>query len=232
MIKLEAFFKVHFRTKKISDNNLREFAQEHISRLSSENPAGIYDGLIAETTALYEIFRKAITDEDTLIARREGSTVAKNHAMKNFQKIISQKEGLVRSAFGKNSGEYQEFFPQNIKEYLHASMWKIDLIMIRFLAASIKYQSVLGEDFINLFTQLKDDFINARNTQMELKGRISGAKTASRNARREMEKQLMINLLIIASNNVGEPNKVNIYFNQRLLKYRKHKPNKDKTTQP
>lgn len=229
MIKLEVFFKVHFRTKKISDSNLREFAQEHLSALNSENPGGIYDELIAETTLKYERFRKAISDEETLIARREGSTVAKNHAMKNFQRIISQKEGLVRSAFGKNSGEYQEFFPQKVKEYLHANMGTIDIIMARFLQASIKYQLVLGVEFANLFTQLKNEFLNARSTQMELMGKVSNAKSESRDSRREMEKQLMKNLLIIASNNVGEPNKVGIYFNQRLLKYRKHKQNKDKS---
>lgn len=225
MIKLEAFFKVHFKTKKISDDNLREFSQEHLSGLTIGNPGGIYDGLIAETTTLYEIFRNAISDEGTLIARREGATVGKNKAMKNFQKNLSQKEGLVRSAFGKKSAEYQEFFPHNVKEYLHANMGTIDIIMVRFLKACIKYQPELGVEFVNLFTQLKDDFVNARESQMELKGKISGAKAASRNSRREMEKQLMKNLLIIASNNVGEPNKVSLYFNQRLLKYRKHKQN-------
>jgi hypothetical protein len=111
-------------------------------------------------------------------------------------------------------------------------MGTIDIIMIRFLKASIKYQAVLGVDFVNLFTQLKNDFFSARESQMELKGKVAGAKAASRNSRREIEKQLMKNLLIIASNNVGEPNKVSIYFNQRLLKYRKHKQNNDKTIQP
>jgi hypothetical protein len=51
MINLETFFKNHFDTKEISDNNLKLFAEDHLQRITANNPGGIYSsGITASTT--------------------------------------------------------------------------------------------------------------------------------------------------------------------------------------
>lgn len=49
MINLQIFFKNHFDTQFISDDNMRKFADNHLQRLVVNNPGGIYTPIITDT---------------------------------------------------------------------------------------------------------------------------------------------------------------------------------------
>ena len=132
MIAFQVFFKNHFNTKEISDVKLQSFAEFHIQGLLANNPGGIYDLLISETTLAYTNYFGSITDKATAIAIRKGKTVAMQDAMLIFKTFVSRQEGLVRSKWSVDSAEYQEFYPHGIYEYTKATLATIEIIMVRY----------------------------------------------------------------------------------------------------
>ncbi len=218
MQNLNVFFKNHFNTKEISDDNVRKFTEINLQRMITNNPGGIYASLITDTTAAYNGYFGAITDEDTITAIKEGSTVAMSNAVAAFKSAASQKEGIVRGTYGVNSPTYQEFYPHGITEYTTATLENVATLMERMVNAATAHVADLGALFLALFTGLRDDFASARTAQLALIGEVSGRKDVTVSTRDIVEIQLMKNVLFIAFNNVGNLEAVNTYFDQSFLR--------------
>ncbi len=223
MINLKTFFINHFDTKAISDDTMKELTQKHLVSMSENNPGNIYDTLITDTTQVYTNYFGAMTDEATKIAIKEGKTVTMNVKLTEFKDFVSQQEGLIRSKWGVKSAEYQEFYPQGITEYLQATLASIEQIMVRYINAATTYQLDLGAPFVTDVTTLSDEFIAARQSQISLMAIVEGKKSETSVKRDVVEIQLMKNLLIIASNNVGDETKVEDYFDQSLIRPQKER---------
>ncbi len=223
MRNLISYFKNIFDTKEISDENLRKFAEIHLARLIVNNPGAIYNALIAALTTAYNAYFGAITDEDTLNAVKEGSTIAMNNIFNQFKDEASRQEGLVRAKFGKTSPQYQEFYPLGITEYTNSTLANVETLMTRIATAGDKYSNVLGDEFMTLFRTIKDNFILNRNTQLSLIGDLAGKRDVTITNRNTIEAQLTKNLLVIASNNVGNSEAMNTYFDQSFIRPKKHK---------
>ncbi len=223
MRNLISYFINIFDTPRISDENLKKFAEIHLALLIVNNPGGIYNALIAALTAAYNAYFGGITDEDTINAVKEGSKIAMNNIFIQFKDEASRQEGLIRAKFGKTSPQYQEFYPLGITEYTNSTLANVETLMTRIIAAGEKYKPVIGEEFNNLFTSIKDNFLFNRNTQLSLIGEVKGKKDVTIINRNTIEAQLTKNLLIIASNNVGNTEAMNTYFDQSFIRPKKHK---------
>jgi len=219
MLDLKKFAINRFHNKKISDNKLKLFTEVSLARFEKNNPAGIYDEIISDTTTAYNNYFGTIADEDIKSAVKEGSTVAVYDVLREFKKNISQQEGIVRAKFGLKSDVYQEFFPHGITEYIRANMTNAETLMNRFVSSAETHQAVVGLEFVTLFTNIKNDFISKRETQIKLFGEVQGSKAATSKNRRDLEKQLMKNLLTVALNNIGKPKAIDIYFDQTIIRY-------------
>ena len=92
-----------------------------------------------------------MTDEDTKFAVQQGLTIAVENAVENFKKAVSQKEGIVRGNFGKNSPAYQDFFPLGLTEYNKANLQNVELLMQRMVTAANAHVSDLGIPFLTEF---------------------------------------------------------------------------------
>lgn len=223
MINLNAIFKNHFDTREISDDNMRKFSETNLDRMISNNPGGIYDTLITNTTTVYNDYFGAITDEDVKAAIKEGSTIAMNNAMEEFKLTVSQKEGIIRGTYGKDSPTYQEFFPHGLTEYSKASLENVPTLMSRMVTSATTHQADLGVDFVTLFTTLESTFTTARTAQLTLIGEVAGKKDATATMRDAVEVQLMTNVLTIALNNIGNIEAVNNYFDQSFIRRKEQK---------
>lgn len=227
MINLKTFFINHFDTKDISDDTLKEFTQKNLTSMSENNPGSIYDTLITDTTQAYTNYFGAMTDEATKIAIKEGKTVTMNTKLQAFKDFVSRQEGLIRSKWGTDAAEYQEFYPQGISEYTQATLASIEQIMDRFKNAATTYQADLGAQFLTDVTTLSDEFKAARQSQISLMAIVEGKKSETSVKRDVVEIQLMKNLLIIASNNIGDDTKVEDYFDQSLIRPQKERTYSD-----
>jgi len=223
MLNLINFFRILFNTSRISDLNLRKFCEDNLQRMIANNPGGIYTILITDTTTAYNGYYGAITDEDARTAIKEGSTIAMNNAMKDFQDNVSQQEGIIRGTYGKTSPIYQEFFPHGLTEYSNANLQGVGVLMDRMVTASTAHQADLGVPFLTLFTNLRDTFFTARTAQLNLIGDVAGKKDVTETTRDDVEIQLMRNVLFIAYNNVGNTSAANTYFDQSFIRPKQQK---------
>lgn len=231
MINFETLFINHLDTKDVSDDTMKELTQKHLTGMSQNNPGGIYDTPILDTTQAYTNYFGAMTDEATKIAIKEGSTVTMNIKLDLFKDFVSQQEGLIRSKWGKTAAEYQEFYPQGVTEYQRAPLKSIDQIMDRYENAATAHQADLGAPFVTDVSTLTTGFKTARQSQLDLMAIVNGKKTETSVKRDVVEIQVMKNLLIIASNNVGNPSVLRNYLDQSLIRPQKYRTYSDEVLQ-
>ena len=217
MMNLRSFFKVIFDDDKISDEKLAKFTEIHIQKLAANNINGQYTVLISETNAAYEAYFGAMKDEDTKFAIQQSHTKSMNAVFEEFKKAVSQKEGLVRSIWNVDSPTYQEFFPLGVTEYSTSTLANVEMLMNRMVIAGRAHEKEIGEAFISLFADIQARFISARTAQLQKKGEVSGSKDAAVKKRGSLERQLMKNLLTLAIEYMGDPDRGMDFFDQSFI---------------
>jgi hypothetical protein len=222
MINLKVFFKNHFDTKDISDDHLKQFAEVHLQRLAANNPGGIYSTRITAITTAYTNYFGAISNEDVKFAMQQGLTITMNNAMGDFVHTVQMKEGIIKGTWGKTSAQYQQFFPQGLNEYDQINLSTAELLMNRMVSAATAHAGDLPAGFVALFTGLRTTFLDARTAQLTVMGEVAGLKNTAETNRNDLEIELMIDLLIIGSNNIGHPERLTTYFNQSIIRRPNH----------
>ena len=84
MLDLRTFFKNHFNTKEVSDDNLRKFTEDHINRMIANNQSGLYTQYIQDTQVLYDKFNTFIKTEDQTFTAQQGRTIQTDKILSNF----------------------------------------------------------------------------------------------------------------------------------------------------
>jgi len=136
---------------------------------------------------------------------------------KEFADLISMKEGIIRGTWGKESAQYQEFYPHGITEYTKAIRATMNELMDRYLQAATKYAAELPANFIDLFTAIINNYKTSRDLQLGKMGDVSGDKLETAQNRDILETQLMSNVLVIANNNIGNTDVMKVYFTQHYI---------------
>lgn len=221
MLRFETLFKNHFHTDKFGNDRLRAFSIDHINKLTAW--LTVHGG--AELTALrdelllkHNAYFGCITDEITKENIRQGRTIAADVAWEKALDFIRRQEGMVRSAWGRQSGEYQEFYPNGLDEYNRATKLNKESLLQQYLSAATAHTATLGAPFVADFTALKNDW-QAKFTQQQTQiGLVKDASSMTARNRSIVELQLCVNLLRIAAQFAGQPQMVNDFFNQNLLK--------------
>jgi hypothetical protein len=218
MMNMETFFKNHFNTKEISDENLRKFAEIHLQRMSAKKGGGAFTAMITDTTTAYTNYFGSINDEDTKFAVQQGLTITMNNAVENFKKAVSQKEGIVRGNFGKDSREYQEFFPNGVTEYSKATLQNVEMLMQRFADAATRYTVQLGGALVTEFQGYLAAFQTARASQLLKIGEVVDSKTDTSFKRDDVENELMKNVHLVGAMFVGDINTCMDFFDQSFVR--------------
>ena len=218
MINMETFFKNHFNTNRISDDNLRKFTEIHLQSMAAKNGGGEFTTMITDTTNAYTNYFGSMTDEDTKFAVQQGLTIAVNNAVENFKKAVSQKEGIVRGNFGKDSPEYQEFFPLGLTEYSQATLQNIEMLMQRMVTAANAHVGVLGIPFLTEFQGYLSAYSSARGAQLQKIGEVADSKTDTSFKRDVVEIELMKNVHLIGAMYVGDLNTCMDFFDQSFVR--------------
>lgn len=218
MRNLRSYFKVIFDTPEISDDNLRKFTEVHLQRLATNNPGGALTGLIAATTAAYDDYFGAITDEDLKASIQRGLTRTMNEALAEFTRAVRRREGTIRGEFEEGSATYLEFFPQGLMEYTEATLADVEKLMKRFADLAAKHVGVLGQAFADRFAGLRTSFVAARTAQLQVMGEVKGEKQEAARARTALEDQLMDNLLTLAMRHKRDADSGMAYFDQSIIR--------------
>jgi hypothetical protein len=218
MIDLKKLFKNHFDTDKISDDNLKKFAEVHLERLSANNGTAQFTAMITATTTAYTAYFGAMTNEDTKFAIQQGLTVTMNNIFENFKNFVSQKEGIVFGNFGKASPEYQEFYPNGVTEYRQANLANIETLMSRFAAAAERHNAELGANIQTDAESFLANYRTARTAQLTKIGEVQAQKSTTSTNRDVIENELMRNVHLIASMFIGDVDRCMDFFDQSFIR--------------
>lgn len=218
MLDLRTFFKNHFDTREVSDDNLRKFSEDHLNRMISHNANAVYTTYIQDTQVLYDKFNTFIKQEDQTFTAQQGKTLLTDKILSEFVSLVSRKEGAVRSEFGKDSPEYQEFFPSGLNEYHQVSKANAEMLMERMRNKGQIYVTTLGQNFVTLFSDILTNYLTARNGQLQAMGEVDSLKSDALNARNALSAQLMKNLLFIALQYVGQTDRLDDFFSQEIVR--------------
>jgi|SRR5665213_3461194 len=222
MLQLETIFKNLFEGPRISDDNLKEFTEDHTQRLIANNNAGAFNPILSATQTCYTNYFGNISNEDTHSAVRKSLTLSADNLMETFKDTVSQKEGIIKGQYGVSSPTYLEFFPQGISEYRNAIKANIETLMNRMMNAATAHQTDLGNAFVQLFTDLHNNYVLARTSQLNKKGEVSTDKTNTKAARTALEIQLTKNIHFIGYLFPGNANHAMSFFDQNIIQHNHH----------
>ena len=223
MLNIRSIFKNHFSTARISDDNFRKFANDHVARITANNINGQYTSILQATTQLAAAYDVLIKQEDSTYATQQGNTIKTDQITEQFKKAVSQREGTVRGEFGVNSPEYQEFFPNGVTEYSTATRGNIETLLQRITDKSQKYANILGNNLYNIFSALQAQYQVARNEQLVVIGNVDMLKSQVTAAREALEKQIMTNILTLAIEFLGNADRADDFFDQSIIRPKQSK---------
>ena len=225
MLSLQRFFTIPFADREISDDELRAFTEDHISRLSAANDAGQFTARLTATTAAFTGFAGQVSDQDLTNALRKAATFEMERRLGEFKEFMKTKGvGMNTILFraGADSALYREFYPSGATEYRKANLTQAPVLMDRVVnlvtGANAANGTLLGAEFVAKAQELRTNFLQARNVQVNLKGEGSIEILDREAARRALELELFDNLLALAMLHKGEPEAAARYFNESLLK--------------
>ena len=218
MIDLKKIFKNHFNTEKISDDNLRKFAEVHIERLAANNGTAQFTTMITNTTNAYTAYFGAMTNERTKYAIQQGLTIAMNNTVDSFKSFVSKKAGVINDIFDKDTPVYQEFFPFGVSEYTNATLATIESLMQTFVAAVERHSAELGAQMLSDAENFLNEYKAAREAQLEKIGEVKGQKVVTSTTRDVIENELMKNVYLIGSMFVGNIAQCMAFFDQSIIR--------------
>ncbi len=220
MIDLIRYFKILFISLRVGRERLKNFTEDHIQRLNSVNPGGIFTTILTDVTNAYTAYFGDMADESLAQAVLEGKTVGQEAAMRALKLFISKAEGLISYTFGTDSEAYQEFYPQGAKEYSDANISELETISLRFINSATAHAASLPATFVTDATALRTTFINNRNAQLGQKGIVANERSQLSGTKLALCTQLTKNVLTIALQYVGDETKAAVYFDQSILEGR------------
>jgi hypothetical protein len=191
MIRISRIFKDLFDDQRISVSELIKFSSDGIERLRANNPANVFDRILADTESKHKALEDAVNKLGINISQREGRTIDMNDVMGEFKKKASHVEGLISYTFQRESGTYQEFYPKGKTEYTNMTVENAEILISRFVSAVNNHAAELPESVLTDF-------------------HVNGAQTA-------LQLQWTINVLTVALEFTNQPEKAAVYFNQALL---------------
>jgi hypothetical protein len=217
MIELVKYFRILFLSTKISRERLKGFTEDHIQRLTANNPGGIFTLILTNVTNAYTAYYGDLSSESVIDSVKQGKTVAMNDSRTALEKNISGDEKLIAFTYLNNPSLYQEFFPGGLTEYHNADLPTFGTIADRFKAALAAHSADFPPAFVSAYGTLHTTFTANRTAQLAAFGTLSGERSDVVASKLKLAKQLTTNLLTIALQFVGDESKADVYFNQALL---------------
>ena len=224
MIHFSVFFKIHFDNEKISDDKIKRYTQSHIERIFANNTSHKYDAMLAATTAAYDNYYNAISAETTNEGIKQSATKSVDSILAEFKAEVSSMEGVIARAFRNEPSKIEEFFPFGLSEYSNASKSNAEMLMDRIVNACGNNSGKLPADFDVQVKTIRQSYTDLRKVQLRKIGTVADDKARAALNRNILERQLMLNLLDLAKEYLGDPVNGLKFFDLSILKTESSKP--------
>lgn len=214
---LETLFTDFFQDKHITHYRLLTGSFNHLANLTTNNPGGVFSGIIADTTTKTTALGTALSHRMMGTGERKGAKMVKDMARATFQSFVSRGEGRIRSLFGEESAQYAQFLPQQVTHFFTCTDAEFAKASSGFAARCETYVAEVGTDFRDSAVALADAYATALANLTTGKVKSKGSITEANAAAKALSEQLCKNWLLIAAQFPLQPQKVKLYISTHLF---------------
>jgi len=220
MKNLEGYFKNPFAGTRASFYSKNRFSDEHIGRLTANNGGGQYTAMITETIEKHEAFFGQFTNVKIKDALRQQQTQLVDELLEAFRKRVSRLNNLLIVNEVNNTPLYEQFFPHGVMAFTDGTNKGNALNNMTLIHKAVQANAGVsgGSDAVNEFAGFMEQWEVLRSLQLKLMGETIGGRTTRDAAGAEWEKQMFKNLLSLALQFINQPEMVDDFFNQSVLR--------------
>ncbi|MBI3878614.1 MAG: hypothetical protein HY301_00920 [Verrucomicrobia bacterium] len=222
MIDFHKFFLNPLDDKGISLTEELTYAAAQINVMTADNPGGALDARIAATTTATGALEGGATDEGVKLALQKARTLSKKNFRDTLTPKIAQVHAAVVSAFGPDSPEVMECFPEGRTVYSNCRDEQLNQKLEGLVTAITPKQAQVGAPAVTLATALKNNWAALFGSQGTAKAQTDASGVALDAARATLKLELFRNLLTLALMFPGDIAKCDLYCPQHLLRNPQH----------
>jgi hypothetical protein len=217
MIDMHRFFKNPFDNRNISVAELSRFGADHLNRMSDNNTGGFLTTRIAATTAALTAVESGSTSDQTKLAIRKAQVQAKDNFRENLPRDIQKIYGMVTGFYGGDCAQLTEIFPEGRTVFTSCKDTELENKLGVLIAGITAHQADLGAALVAQATALRTNWEAIYNASMGSTSAKGTTQVAMKAARETLQLELFRNLLTIALQFPGEPERLDVYMKQNLL---------------
>ncbi len=223
MKSIRSFFKLDFIGKEVSDLNLLCFTDDHLKRLAEENKEGQFSEMLSETSTTYFYFLEAHKEKEKVKGSKEIYTKEVRILQERLKDAIRMLEAFVRFKYSKASEEYKQIFPKGLSEYCQLNRSNVELLLTKIFVFLNKQKEAVDE---NIRQEIEDTYTayqHNRKKQLHKKSDYINNVKSKKQLREDLSVRLQLNLYTLAIHYLGQPEKAELFFNEKLLRSKRLK---------
>ncbi len=218
MKKIDFYAESPFHGVEVGCDKIDEFFTDHGNKLAQAVSTGAPFGLLVPPyMAALTNLTASKTDTAVNLAQQGSQTMTVDNYILQFKADVTKLEPKVLVQFPKDSVEYHEFFPKGKTAYNNVTKGNIGNLLATIIAACTKYKVKLGPEPEADFTALSTNYTSARENQIKKKGRTVSTRSAWDTNLDIISDLAYYNLLTIAREHRGHPEKLRMYFDQSII---------------
>jgi hypothetical protein len=231
MKNLTSFFRNPFILVGVSFERRQRFSDDHIGRLTANNGGGAYTTMLTAMLAAHQAFFGQYTNVRIKDALKQQQTQLVDALIAVFMARVSRLNNLLIANEVNKTPVYQVFFPFGVTEFSRdTNKSNAESHMQRMYDAVNTHASIAGgAPAVAEFDQFRTDWADLRNLQLQLIGETESGRTVRESAEYEWADQVFNNLLTIANQFRNQPDMMDDFFNQSILRSTPNQPDVIKT---
>jgi hypothetical protein len=224
MKKLDSYAELPFENLKVGRDRISDFFTDHGNRLTQAVADGAPFHLLVSP---YKVALTNLTGSKTGTAinviKQGVETRTVDNYIELFKEAITALERKVLVAFkDKESIEYYEFFPQGKSAFSYITKVNIDNRFSTIITACKNHKDRLGEDQETEFEALQAGYLAARERQQMKKESTDSTRSGWDEYLAVITDLAFHNLLVIADQYRGQPEKIGLFFDQSMITLHNH----------
>ena len=232
MNNLKHYLRNPFDNADVSLDNLLAFTLDHVPRMTANNPGGIFADRITATTKALNGVEENYSDDKTA----DGLKKAKVKLKDGFRASLSGNIGKIYSAvaakYSLAGAELDECFPKGRTMFTHAKDSDLGEELQTLVNGVTAHQADLGADVVAQATSLLAGWQAVLQNTGDSKGGKAASQTDKASAKSALALELFKNLLTLAQNFPGQPDKLDVYMQGSLLEPHTHSTGTTPTPAP
>jgi hypothetical protein len=213
---LHRYFTNPFDVRGISVGELLAFATDHYQRMRSVNPDGKLDARIAATEGAIEAFRVTLSEDLTGLGLRKGSKLTKRRFRRELPDRVGRVFAFMIAHFGPRSPQVRQCgkrqtFRRCTDDTLAGHLRALHRVVV-------EHQAQTGDQAVEIAAALIAEWAAIHQKSETATGAKTRTESERREARRQLQWELYLNLLRLVELYPRQPAKLSVYMQPHLLR--------------